>query len=78
LVRQLEERKSHGFVPFAAKQFLNQLKTEGKVEEGMVLENVTAFYDACINYLKLWESSLDGVDKFSWLSLETAEVTWAE
>lgn len=78
LVRQLEERKSHVFVPFAAKQILNQLKIEGEVEEGVFFESVTGFYDAGINYLKLWGSSFDRADKFSWLSLKSEDVTWTE
>lgn len=77
LIAKLQERKNHTFLPFAAKQMLIKLKSEEKIDEDMFKENISKFYDRCINYMTLWVSSFDKASQFAWTSL-VSYVTWDE
>lgn len=77
LISKLQERKNHTFLPFAAKQMLVKLKAEENLDEAMFKENISKFYDKCINYLNLWLSSFDKANIFAWANLGS-DVTWDE
>jgi len=80
LVIKLEERKANNFIPFAANQLLAQLKDDNTIDvdkENHFRKNMEGFYQAGINYLKLWENSFDKANKFKWLTLQN-DPTWEE
>ncbi|KAL4092358.1 hypothetical protein QTP88_026878 [Uroleucon formosanum] len=80
LVIKLEERKANNFIPFAANQLLAKLKDVNTIDvdkENHFRKNMEGFYQAGINYLKLWENSFDKANKFKWLTLQN-DATWEE
>lgn len=80
LIIKLEERKANNFIPFAAKQLLAKLKDDNTIDadkENHFRKNMEGFYQAGINYLKLWENSFDKANKFKWLTLQN-DPTWEE
>ncbi|KAE9529165.1 hypothetical protein AGLY_011961 [Aphis glycines] len=80
LVIKLEEQKENNFIPFAANQLLVKLKDDNTIDvdkENHFRKNMEGFYQAGINYLKLWENSFDKANKFKWLTLQN-DPTWEE
>jgi hypothetical protein len=65
LICQLQERKTHKFIPSSAKELLCTLKENNDVQEQKFFSSVDNFI---IQYLELWRNSFDKICKFRWMT----------
>jgi ribosomal protein L20 len=71
LICQLQERKTHKFIP-SAKELLCTLKENYDVQEQKFFSSVDNFYNSSIQYLvRDRRNSFDKVSKFRWINLQT-------
>jgi hypothetical protein len=77
LICQLQERKTHKFIPSSAKELLCTLKENNDVQEQKFFSRVDSFYNSSVKYLELWRNSFDKVSKFRWINLQT-EIAWSD
>jgi hypothetical protein len=75
LICQLQERKTHTFIPSSAKELLCTLKENNDVQEQKFFSSVDNVYNSSVQYLELWRTSFDKVSKFQWINLRT-EIAW--
>lgn len=68
---KLEDRKNHMFILFTTKQLLNKLKADREVEEAIVSESTSKFYETGLSYLNMWQTSFDKAVKFTCISLKS-------
>lgn len=73
----LQERLEKQFIPQGAKNILAKIEKENPAAINRFRGEVTTFYKNSISYIELWENSLEGTEKFSWVRL-TDEIDWNE
>ncbi len=76
LKSNIQERRDYKFMPQGAKKLFKTLEENGNINAGMIVKEITNFYNRCLSYIQLWENSFDEAQLSVWINKN--DITWPQ